>query len=83
MKLLDRCNNVSFMAHGFSPSKLGEYIEETRKFILPLLTETRRRYPEFTMPVSVKVSDLLCHNSLEAVLSMTKTGRKFNKLGGR
>lgn len=47
MKLLDRCNNVSFMAHGFSPSKLGEYIEETRKFILPLLTETRRRYPEF------------------------------------
>ena len=73
VKLLDRCNNVSFMAHGFSPSKLGEYIEETRKFILPLLTETRRRYPEFYDACFLLKYQICCViNSLEAVLSMTK-----------
>ena len=73
MKLLDRCNNVSFMAHGFSPSKLGEYIEAPSKIILPLLTETRRRYPEFYDACFLLKYQICCViNSLEAVLSMTK-----------
>ena len=60
MKLLDRCNNVSFMAHGFSPSKLGEYIEEKVYF-----TVTYRNKKAVSGVLrclfSVKVSDLLCH----------------------
>ena len=60
MKLLDRCNNVSFMAHGFSPSKLGEYIEETRKFILPYRNK-KAVSGVLRCLFSVKVSDLLCH----------------------
>ena len=73
MKLLDRCNNVSFMAHGFSPSKLGEYIEETKKFILPLLTETRRRYPEFYDACFLLKYQICCViNSLEDVKKKKK-----------
>lgn len=56
-----------------APDKLGEYIEETRKFILPLLTETRRRYPEFYDACFLLKYQICCViNSLEAVLSMTK-----------
>ena len=46
-KLLDRCNNVTFMAHGFTPEKLREYIAETREFVLPLLRQARREYPQY------------------------------------
>lgn len=36
-KLIDRCHNVSSMAGAFSKAKLIAYIEETRRFVLPLL----------------------------------------------
>lgn len=51
MKLLDRCNNVSFMAHGFSPSKLGEYIEETKSLFYRYLQKQEGGIRSFTMPV--------------------------------
>lgn len=47
-KLLDRCHNVSSMAQAFSKEKLRDYIDETRKYVLPLLKEARNKYPEFT-----------------------------------
>lgn len=37
VKLLDRCNNVSMMASGFSHAKMAGYIEETERYILPYL----------------------------------------------
>lgn len=37
VKLLDRCQNVSFMAYAFSKEKLRRYISETRTYVLPLL----------------------------------------------
>jgi len=37
VKLLDRCNNVSFMAFAYSEEKLRRYISETREYVLPLL----------------------------------------------
>lgn len=47
VKLLDRCNNVSFMAHGFPPEKLHAYIAETREFVLPLLGHARQSWPQY------------------------------------
>lgn len=47
-KLLDRCHNVSSMAHAFSKEKLKDYIDETRKYVLPLIKEAKNKYPEFT-----------------------------------
>lgn len=41
VKLLDRCNNVSGMAAGFSKEKLVEYIKETEQYIYPLLHKAK------------------------------------------
>lgn len=44
-KLIDRCHNVSSMAGTFSKEKLIAYIEETRRFVLPLLKNAKVAYP--------------------------------------
>lgn len=44
-KLIDRCHNVSSMAGTFSKEKLIAYIEETRRFVLPLLRKAKAAYP--------------------------------------
>lgn len=44
-KLIDRCHNVSSMAGTFSKEKLIAYIEETRRFVLPLLRKAKVAYP--------------------------------------
>lgn len=46
VKLLDRCHNVSSMAGTFSEEKLVAYIEETRKYVLPMLRKAKEAYPE-------------------------------------
>lgn len=46
IKLLDRCNNVSGMATGFSQRKMVDYINETEKYIYPLLRTAKHAYPE-------------------------------------
>lgn len=45
-KLVDRCHNVSSMAGTFSTQKLLAYIDETRKYVLPLLKKAKARYPD-------------------------------------
>ena len=47
VKLVERCNNVSTMIQVFSRERLSEYIVETEKFVLPLLKEVRRTWPEY------------------------------------
>lgn len=47
VKLIDRCHNVSSMSRAFSGEKLKEYIDETRKYTLPLLSRAKIVYPEF------------------------------------
>ena len=37
IKLLDRCNNVSTMANGFTKERMKKYIRETENYILPLI----------------------------------------------
>ncbi len=48
VKIIDRCNNVSTMAGCFSKEKLIEYINETEKYIMPLISVIKNRYPEYS-----------------------------------
>ena len=48
VKLLDRCNNISGMAAGFSKEKLVEYIKETEKYIYPLMQKAKSEYSMYS-----------------------------------
>lgn len=48
VKLLDRCNNVSGMAAGFTKEKLIQYIRETEKFFYPMMEKAKRKYPRYS-----------------------------------
>ena len=37
VKCIDRCNNLSCMADGFTRQKMASYVIQTEKYILPLL----------------------------------------------
>ncbi len=45
-KIIDRCHNVSSMAGTFSEEKLCSYIDETRRYVFPLLRKLKDMYPE-------------------------------------
>lgn len=47
VKLLDRCNNISTMATAFSKRRIAEYIEETEKYIFPILNYVKHSYKEY------------------------------------
>jgi len=69
VKLFDRCNNLSEMTAAFSESKLREYIDETRAYILPVAemlcaSETAYEKPLFALQYQIcslihSVEDLL------------------------
>ncbi|MDE7273422.1 MAG: helix-turn-helix domain-containing protein [Lachnospiraceae bacterium] len=48
VKLLDRCNNISSMAVGFSKEKMVEYIKETEKWFYPLLQKAKYAFPMYS-----------------------------------
>lgn len=43
-KVLDRCNNISTMATGFSKEKMSKYIMTTEQYVLPLLDIMKNDY---------------------------------------
>ena len=47
VKILDRCNNVSSMSGVFSKEKLVSYIDETNKYVMPLIKSTKEQFPEY------------------------------------
>ncbi len=47
VKCLDRCQNLSSMADGFSPEKIIRYINETERFILPIAEKLPKLAPEY------------------------------------
>lgn len=47
VKVIDRCNNISTMALGFSKPQIIRYIAETEEFVMPLLKIMKYNYPEF------------------------------------
>ncbi|MDE6924156.1 MAG: hypothetical protein K2P59_02690 [Acetatifactor sp.] len=48
VKLLDRCNNISSMAAGFSKEKMAEYIKETERWFYPLLYKAKYEFPMYS-----------------------------------
>ena len=48
VKSIDRCNNVSTMAGCYSREKMVEYIDETEKYVLPLIDVLKHGYPEYS-----------------------------------
>lgn len=65
IKAIDRCNNVSTMAHCFTRAKLVEYINETEHYILPLL-----RYIKDTCPAYSDAAFLLKYHILSVLESL-------------
>lgn len=51
VKLIDRCNNVSGMAAAFNKEKIISYINETEKYIFPLLQTAKRKYSKYSNQV--------------------------------
>jgi len=47
VKLLDRVNNVSCMASGFTRERMADYIKETEVYILPMMDKLQHSCPEF------------------------------------
>ena len=48
IKCLDRCNNLSTMAMGFSREKMATYITDTETWVLPLLKEFKNVTPAWS-----------------------------------
>lgn len=53
VKALDRCNNVSTMAASFSREKLIAYVDETEKYVYPLLNHIKEHDLEYNDQVFV------------------------------
>ena len=69
VKIIDRCNNVSTMALSFSDQKLSAYIDETEKYVLPLISQMKRMYPDDNNVIFlVKYQILSVLESLKAML---------------
>ena len=47
VKLLDRLNNISGMAMGFTAKRMAEYIEETEHYIIPMIDKLRSECPQY------------------------------------
>lgn len=47
IKLLDRCNNVSEMAEGFTDQRMERYILKTEKWFYPMIEYAYENYPEY------------------------------------
>ena len=50
IKCFDRVNNLSNMALGFTRDRMVEYVEETEKYIVPLLRVIKDNAPEYSNP---------------------------------
>ena len=53
VKALDRVNNVSTMSNAFSREKVIEYIEETEKYVYPLLDVIKYEYSDYNDAVFI------------------------------
>ena len=50
VKCFDRVNNLSNMALGFTRDHMAEYVEETEKYVVPLIRALKNNAPEYTDP---------------------------------
>lgn len=76
VKLIDQCHNVSTMAGTFTMKKIINYIEETRKYVLPLYRQAKELYPEDSNALYVlKYHIISVIDSLEAAIEVLKKKR--------
>ena len=47
VKALDRCNNLSTMMSSFRPEKAFGYIEETERYVIPLIDHIKKEYTQY------------------------------------
>ena len=47
VKALDRCSNVSTMMASFSIERIVAYVDETERYVIPLLDVIKERYPAY------------------------------------
>lgn len=62
VKCLDRCNNLSTMANGFSRTKMATYVMETEKYVFPLLLQLKNvwvQYNNVSWLLSYQIKSLL------------------------
>ena len=50
VKCFDRVNNLSNMALGFTRVRMAKYVEETEKYVVPLLRVIKDKAPEYSNP---------------------------------
>ena len=48
VKILDRCNNISGIAGGFTKKRMIEYIEETENWFYPLIQKAKIDFPQYS-----------------------------------
>ena len=68
VKIIDRCNNVSTMATGFSKERMAKYICETEEYVIPLLTSVKHEYREW-----YNAAYLLKYQMLSVLESLKRT----------
>lgn len=68
VKIIDRCNNVSTMATGFSKERMAKYICETEEYVIPLINIVKHQYREW-----YNVSYLLKYQILSVLESLKRT----------
>ncbi len=73
VKVLDRCNNISGMATCFTSQRMADYIDETEKYVMPLLDKLKYTYTEYN-----DVSFLLKYH-MKSVLETIKFMLSENK----
>ena len=74
IKLIDRCHNVSSMAGTFSDEKLKAYIEETKTYVLPLLSRAKEEYPDVS-----DVLFMLKYHIISVIGSIEATMRVYSE----
>ena len=47
VKAIDRCNNISTMMTSFPKDKIVRYVQETEKYVMPMLDTIKKEYAEY------------------------------------
>jgi len=47
VKIFDRCHNISAMCEVYSDEKMHRYVDETEKYVMPLIGLSMKEFPEY------------------------------------
>lgn len=75
VKLLDRCNNISNMASGFTVERMASYIIETEELIYPLFDIAGRKFPQYANQIY-----LIRYHMMSVVEALRQLMSRQNKI---